>query len=283
MQLGTRALTAPTPHQVFREQGIDGETLPLLTEEHLLTTMGLKLGPALKIRAQVSAAGEGCGLRAAGCRPHPGPSLRRWPSAWAESSTWPASLWLCRCSHQPFGPRSGSLPQGSSPRPQRRPPHPMGQDPPLLARRHLSQRTGPRTPPGLCAESEGRAARAPALLCQLLPSKGSSPTAYFPLVLEAKTHFERKICDSRGQNVFPKALGVTMGPQRNQRREAALAPARPLWTWGCWEGFQRPDLRQRDLPPWGPQWAGSTVQVSVPKDTTPGISAALDTVWSFML
>lgn len=45
------------PHQVFREQGIDGETLPLLTEEHLLTTMGLKLGPALKIRAQVRASG----------------------------------------------------------------------------------------------------------------------------------------------------------------------------------------------------------------------------------
>lgn len=40
--------------RVFREQGIDGETLPLLTEEHLLSTMGLKLGPALKIRAQVS-------------------------------------------------------------------------------------------------------------------------------------------------------------------------------------------------------------------------------------
>lgn len=39
---------------VFREQGIDGETLPMLTEEHLLTTMGLKLGPALKIRAQVA-------------------------------------------------------------------------------------------------------------------------------------------------------------------------------------------------------------------------------------
>ncbi|KAJ1074759.1 hypothetical protein K5549_017648, partial [Capra hircus] len=49
--------------QVFREQGIDGETLPLLTEEHLLTTMGLKLGPALKIRAQI------------------GLSLHRWPSA----------------------------------------------------------------------------------------------------------------------------------------------------------------------------------------------------------
>ncbi|XP_063671037.1 sterile alpha motif domain-containing protein 11-like isoform X2 [Pan troglodytes] len=40
--------------RVFREQGINGETLPLLTEEHLLSTMGLKLGPALKIRAQVA-------------------------------------------------------------------------------------------------------------------------------------------------------------------------------------------------------------------------------------
>lgn len=48
-----------TSIQVFREQGIDGETLPLLTEEHLLTTMGLKLGPALKIRAQVSTHGSG--------------------------------------------------------------------------------------------------------------------------------------------------------------------------------------------------------------------------------
>lgn len=47
--------------QVFRQQGIDGQTLPLLTEEHLLTTMGLKLGPALKIRAQVSPVGEAWG------------------------------------------------------------------------------------------------------------------------------------------------------------------------------------------------------------------------------
>ncbi|KAL7978682.1 hypothetical protein Chor_010725 [Crotalus horridus] len=39
--------------QVFRDQAIDGETLPLLTEEHLLNHMGLKLGPALKIRSQV--------------------------------------------------------------------------------------------------------------------------------------------------------------------------------------------------------------------------------------
>jgi len=42
--------------QVFREQAIDGETLPLLTEEHLLNNMGLKLGPALKIRSQVGEA-----------------------------------------------------------------------------------------------------------------------------------------------------------------------------------------------------------------------------------
>ncbi|KAM8927571.1 sterile alpha motif domain-containing protein 11 isoform 2-T2 [Pelodytes ibericus] len=40
--------------QVFRDHSIDGETLPLLTEEHLLNNMGLKLGPALKIRAQVA-------------------------------------------------------------------------------------------------------------------------------------------------------------------------------------------------------------------------------------
>ncbi|NXL93004.1 SAM11 protein, partial [Alectura lathami] len=44
----------PRCPQVFREQAIDGETLPLLTEEHLLNNMGLKLGPALKIRSQVA-------------------------------------------------------------------------------------------------------------------------------------------------------------------------------------------------------------------------------------
>ncbi|XP_053456158.1 sterile alpha motif domain-containing protein 7 isoform X3 [Nycticebus coucang] len=39
--------------QVFKDHGIDGETLPLLTEEHLRGTMGLKLGPALKIQSQL--------------------------------------------------------------------------------------------------------------------------------------------------------------------------------------------------------------------------------------
>uniref|UniRef100_A0A3Q3KZM1 Sterile alpha motif domain containing 7 n=1 Tax=Mastacembelus armatus TaxID=205130 RepID=A0A3Q3KZM1_9TELE len=40
--------------QTFKDHLIDGETLPLLSEEHLLDTLGLKLGPAVKIRSQVS-------------------------------------------------------------------------------------------------------------------------------------------------------------------------------------------------------------------------------------
>jgi len=40
--------------QNFREQRIDGSSLPLLTEDHLTTTMGMKLGPALKLRATLS-------------------------------------------------------------------------------------------------------------------------------------------------------------------------------------------------------------------------------------
>ena len=56
--------------KVFREQAIDGETLPLLTEEHLLNTMGLKMCPALKIRSQVHTTecqhtAEVCGVCAA--------------------------------------------------------------------------------------------------------------------------------------------------------------------------------------------------------------------------
>ncbi|XP_061695473.1 sterile alpha motif domain-containing protein 7 isoform X2 [Syngnathoides biaculeatus] len=40
--------------QTFKDHMIDGETLPLLSEEHLLDTLGLKLGPALKIRSQAA-------------------------------------------------------------------------------------------------------------------------------------------------------------------------------------------------------------------------------------
>ena len=40
--------------QVFRDEKIDGHSLLLMREEHLLDRMALKLGPALKILAQVN-------------------------------------------------------------------------------------------------------------------------------------------------------------------------------------------------------------------------------------
>ncbi|XP_022245021.1 uncharacterized protein LOC111086443 [Limulus polyphemus] len=38
----------------FKEQSIDGASLSLLTEEHLTTFLGMKLGPALKLRASLA-------------------------------------------------------------------------------------------------------------------------------------------------------------------------------------------------------------------------------------
>ncbi|ODN03395.1 Sterile alpha motif domain-containing protein 11 [Orchesella cincta] len=40
--------------EVFRENSIDGTALPLLSEEHLMTAMNMKLGPALKFRSTVA-------------------------------------------------------------------------------------------------------------------------------------------------------------------------------------------------------------------------------------
>ncbi|XP_011178329.1 uncharacterized protein LOC105209578 isoform X1 [Zeugodacus cucurbitae] len=40
--------------QHFRDQCIDGSGLPLLTEEHLLHSLGMKLGPALKLRSKLA-------------------------------------------------------------------------------------------------------------------------------------------------------------------------------------------------------------------------------------
>jgi len=37
--------------QSFRDQSIDGTGLPLLTEDHLVNSLGMKLGPALKLRS----------------------------------------------------------------------------------------------------------------------------------------------------------------------------------------------------------------------------------------
>ena len=37
----------------FKKQEIDGQALLLLTEEHLMSTMNIKLGPALKICSNI--------------------------------------------------------------------------------------------------------------------------------------------------------------------------------------------------------------------------------------
>lgn len=39
--------------QNFREHSIDGEGLMMLTEEHLINILGMKLGPALKLRSKL--------------------------------------------------------------------------------------------------------------------------------------------------------------------------------------------------------------------------------------
>uniref|UniRef100_A0A8C2ZXI1 SAM domain-containing protein n=2 Tax=Cyclopterus lumpus TaxID=8103 RepID=A0A8C2ZXI1_CYCLU len=40
--------------EAFRLQEIDGQALLLLTEDHLMTSMSIKLGPALKICAHIN-------------------------------------------------------------------------------------------------------------------------------------------------------------------------------------------------------------------------------------
>jgi len=40
--------------EVFRDHNIDGSALPLLTEDHLTLRLGLKLGPALKLRSIIA-------------------------------------------------------------------------------------------------------------------------------------------------------------------------------------------------------------------------------------
>ncbi|XP_037958416.1 myosin-G heavy chain [Teleopsis dalmanni] len=40
--------------QSFRDQCIDGTGLPLLTEDHLMNSLGMKLGPALKLRSMLA-------------------------------------------------------------------------------------------------------------------------------------------------------------------------------------------------------------------------------------
>lgn len=42
----------------LRSQGIDGQALLLLTEDHLMTAMNIKLGPALKLCAHINSLKE---------------------------------------------------------------------------------------------------------------------------------------------------------------------------------------------------------------------------------
>ncbi|ESN90610.1 hypothetical protein HELRODRAFT_108682 [Helobdella robusta] len=44
----------------FRKQEIDGQALLLLTEDHLMTAMNVKLGPALKICSNIRAMKDAC-------------------------------------------------------------------------------------------------------------------------------------------------------------------------------------------------------------------------------
>jgi hypothetical protein len=54
--------------QNFREQSIDGEGLMMLTEEHLINILGMKLGPALKLRSNLlKRLNEPCEGKCAGC------------------------------------------------------------------------------------------------------------------------------------------------------------------------------------------------------------------------
>ncbi|CAL4149001.1 unnamed protein product [Meganyctiphanes norvegica] len=48
--------------EVFREQRIDGSTLALLTEEHLTSSINMKLGPALKLRSVLTKSIGACNV-----------------------------------------------------------------------------------------------------------------------------------------------------------------------------------------------------------------------------
>ncbi|RXG70530.1 Sterile alpha motif domain-containing protein 11 [Armadillidium vulgare] len=67
--------------EAFRDQRIDGSALPLLTEEHLTSSINMKLGPALKLRSVLARKLGTCGicLHCAHC--HASPTERRPNSA----------------------------------------------------------------------------------------------------------------------------------------------------------------------------------------------------------
>lgn len=180
--------------------------------------MGLKLGPALKIRAQVSA----CWGQWSPDNGEAAPRL----CVWLHSSS-PAGPIQARLSTggQAPGPSllHGQLPRGSAaaatnaagsregaqlggaaPVPSTGPPRPMGARSPLPAEPHPSRRTepwlcsqGPRTPPSLCAEL---VSDPPSFTAGCSPAKAPNPTAYPPFGFGCKnTIFKMKTHDLRGK------------------------------------------------------------------------------------
>ncbi|CAK9812928.1 Sterile alpha motif domain-containing protein 11 [Anthophora plagiata] len=71
----------------FREHRIDGAALPLLSEDHLTGPMGMKLGPALKLRALLARKLGACTvcLHCAHCHQTPLPALNAAAAAAAVS------------------------------------------------------------------------------------------------------------------------------------------------------------------------------------------------------
>lgn len=117
------------PHHVFREQGIHRETLILLTEEYLLTILGgWSRDPLSKTTPRREPAGSSS-LQTIGAALWLYVVLGQWPcqaltqawlrpNTWEEYFTWPASPWLCQCSHQCCSHTSRNSPQEAAPAPQ---------------------------------------------------------------------------------------------------------------------------------------------------------------------
>ncbi|KAI5744717.1 hypothetical protein M8J76_004620 [Diaphorina citri] len=60
----------------FKEQRIDGSALPLLSEDHLMSTLNMKLGPALKLRSVLASKLGNCVvcMHCVHCHSSPSPS-----------------------------------------------------------------------------------------------------------------------------------------------------------------------------------------------------------------
>lgn len=59
---------SPEIAHAFREENIDGHSFLLIKEEHLLTRMAIRLGPALKINAQIKKLVESLELEESSCK-----------------------------------------------------------------------------------------------------------------------------------------------------------------------------------------------------------------------